>query len=509
MKHLLELLDATVQRWQDRPAFGDEHGPLTWHQVGLAVHSIGTAMTRHKVQRRPVALYLDHEVPCLLAMLSTLAAGSYYTVLDTAQPPERVRRITDQLEPALLVTDAAHRAAAEALGLNCPILDVADGLAQPPEPFVLQTLRAEAIDTDLAYVLFTSGSTGAPKGVAVQHRAVLAYSAWAAGTFGIDETTVFGNQTPFYFSMSVTDLYTSLRTGAQIQILPKRLFSFPVQLLDYLTTHGVNTLYWVPSALGGVVRWKALDYTALPPLRTVLFAGETMPTPYLNYWRAHYPTALFANLFGPTETTDICAYYIVDRDFADDEPLPIGCACDNCGLLVLTPDGKAAAPGEVGELCARGSFLAAGYYNMPDKTADRFCPNPLQPHYPETIYRTGDLVRYDEQGLLQYMGRADNQIKHMGYRIELGEIETAAFGQEGLQSCACVYDAPRDRLVLFFTAGRDLTEALRTRLAQRLPAYMQPAVYRRLKAMPQNQNGKIDRAVLREQCKEDENHAYH
>lgn len=509
MKHLLELLDATVQRWQDRPAFGDEHGTLTWHQVGLAVHSIGTAMTRHKVQRRPVALYLDHEVPCLLAMLSTLAAGGYYTVLDTAQPPERVRRITDQLEPALLVTDAAHRAAAEALGLNCPILDVADGLAQPPDPFVLQTLRAEAIDTDLAYVLFTSGSTGAPKGVAVQHRAVLAYSAWAAGTFGIDETTVFGNQTPFYFSMSVTDLYTSLRTGAQIQILPKRLFSFPVQLLDYLTTHGVNTLYWVPSALGGVVRWKALDYTALPPLRTVLFAGETMPTPYLNYWRAHYPTALFANLFGPTETTDICAYYIVDRDFADDEPLPIGRACDNCGLLVLTPDGKAAAPGEVGELCARGSFLAAGYYNMPDKTADRFCPNPLQPHYPETIYRTGDLVRYDEQGLLQYMGRADNQIKHMGYRIELGEIETAAFGQEGLQNCACVYDAPRDRLVLFFTAGRDLTEALRTRLAQRLPAYMQPAVYRRLKAMPQNQNGKIDRAVLREQCKEDENHAYH
>ena len=127
MKHLLELLDATVQRWQDRPAFGDEHGTLTWHQVGLAVHSIGTAMTRHKVQRRPVALYLDHEVPCLLAMLSTLAAGGYYTVLDTAQPPERVRRITDQLEPALLVTDAAHRAAAEALGLNCPILDVADG----------------------------------------------------------------------------------------------------------------------------------------------------------------------------------------------------------------------------------------------------------------------------------------------------------------------------------------------------------------------------------------------
>ena len=237
--------------------------------------------------------------------------------------------------------------------------------------------------------------------------------------------------------------------------------------------------------------------------RTILFAGETMPTPYLNYWQAHYPGALFANLFGPTETTDICAYYIVDRAFSDDEPLPIGRACDNCGLLVLTDDGRAAEHGAVGELCVRGSFLAAGYYNMPDKTAERFCPNPLQPHYPEIIYRTGDLVRYDENGLLQYMGRADNQIKHMGYRIELGEIETAAFGQEGLQSCACIYDAPKDRLVLFFTGRKGLEEDLRVRLAGRLPAYMQPTAYRRLQAMPQNQNGKIDRAALRALCKED------
>ena len=333
MKHILQLLDHTVRRWGSRPAFGDEHRTLTWNEVEDAVQRIGTALAGYGVQRRPVAIYLDHEVPCLLAMLGTLAAGGFYTVLDTAQPPDRVRRITSQLSPALLVTDGAHRDAADALGLACPVVDLDEALATAPDGFLLQTLREQAIDTDLAYVLFTSGSTGTPKGVAIQHRAVLAYSAWSAGAFGIDETTVFGNQTPFYFSMSVTDIYTALRTGARVQVIPKRLFSFPVQLLDYLTTQEVNTLYWVPSALGGVVRWKALDYTALPPLRTILFAGETMPTPYLNYWRAHYPAALFANLFGPTETTDICSYYIVDRDFADDEPLPIGRACDNCGIL--------------------------------------------------------------------------------------------------------------------------------------------------------------------------------
>ena len=233
MKHILQLLDHTVRRWGSRPAFGDEHRTLTWNEVEDAVQRIGTALAGYGVQRRPVAIYLDHEVPCLLAMLGTLAAGGFYTVLDTAQPPDRVRRITGQLSPALLVTDGAHRDAADALGLACPVVDLDKALATAPDGFLLQTLREQAIDTDLAYVLFTSGSTGTPKGVAIQHRAVLTYSAWSAGAFGIDETTVFGNQTPFYFSMSVTDIYTALRTGARVQVIPKRLFSFQVQLLDY------------------------------------------------------------------------------------------------------------------------------------------------------------------------------------------------------------------------------------------------------------------------------------
>ncbi len=498
MKHILQLLDASAARWPDRPAYCDERRAYTWVQTQRAVEAIGAGLARLGLQGRPAALYLDHEAPCIHAMLGVLAAGGFYAVLDTAQPPERVRRITEQLHPAVLLTDEAHRAAAGALADGAAILTYEALTAQTPDgqgKALLQAIRAQAIDTDLAYLLFTSGSTGAPKGVAVQHRAVLAYSEWAAGAFGFDETTVLGNQTPFYFSMSVTDIYAALRTGASVQILPRRLFSFPVQLLDYLTQKGVNTLYWVPSALGIIANWKALDYTAPPPLRAILFAGEVMPTAKLNYWRAHYPGALFANLYGPTETTDICAYYIVDRDFADDEPLPIGRACSNCGLLILK-DGRAAAPGETGELCARGSFLAAGYYAMPDKTAERFVPNPLQPHYPEIIYRTGDLVRWNDRGELLYAGRMDHQIKHRGYRIELGEIETAAYGQPKLEGCACLYDPQRDRLVLIYQAGRDLTEALRERLAARLPAYMQPSVYHRVRQLPQNANGKVDRAAL-------------
>ena len=497
MHHILELLDRTASALPRASGFCDETVSFTWNQTALAVHAVGTALDAlpGHVLHRPVAIYMERGAAALHAMLGVLAAGGFYTVLDTAQPPERVRAILDQLEPAALLTDAAHGEAAKALAGETPVLGYETAAAEEPDEPRLAALRRAVIDTDLAYVLFTSGSTGLPKGVAVTHRNVLAYSEWVVSTFGFSPDTVLGNQTPFYFSMSVTDLYGALRSGACLQVLPKRLFSFPVQLLEYLCARRVNTLYWVPSALGIVANWKALDYTAAPPLDTILFAGEVMPTARLNYWRAHYPKARFANLYGPTETTDICAWYEVDRDFRDDESLPIGRACDNCGLLVLCGD-RAALPGEAGELCVRGSFVAAGYYRQPDKTAQRFVPNPIQTACPETIYRTGDLVRTNDRGELVYCGRLDNQIKHMGYRIEPGEIETAAFGQDKLEDCACVYDAARDKLVLFFQAKKDVTEELRARLAGRLPAYMQPAEYRRLRQMPHNPNGKVDRKAL-------------
>jgi acyl-coenzyme A synthetase/AMP-(fatty) acid ligase len=342
-----------------------------------------------------------------------------------------------------------------------------------------------------------------PKGAVLSHRNVLAYSKWAVDTFGIDSDTVFGNQTPFYFSMSVTDIYSTLRAGATLVIIPKSHFTFPINLIKFLNEYHINTIYWVPSAMAIVSSFKLFEYVKPEYLRTVLFAGEVMPTKHLNYWRNNLGKDLvYANLFGPTETTDICTYYVVDRDFADDESLPIGKHCDNCNVFILNEKGELAGKGEEGELYARGSFLSAGYYNNPEKTAEAFVQNPLNKAYPETVYKTGDLVKEGERGEILYICRKDYQIKHMGYRIELGEIETAVSAVEGIQECACVYDEKNDKIVLFYTAKRLKQDKLAEELAKKLNAYLMPNVYNKLPVMPHNQNGKIDRKYLKSQIGE-------
>lgn len=421
MKNILEYLEHSVGRRPEKTACADTDTSMTWRQLREASARIGSLLLKHRLTHRPVAVYMEKTPACLAAMLGTVYGGDFYTVIDTKMPWDRIRKIFSVLKPAAIITDRDHEETVrEALAYerkdSPKILLYEKAMYVPEDREGLAKIRRKAVDTDLVYTLFTSGSTGMPKGVAVSHRNVMAYAEWVKTTFDINEATVFGSQTPFYFSMSVLDIYTTLAAGAELQILPKQLFAFSVRLLEYMNSRKVNTIYWVPTALSIVANWKVLDYVSLPYMEKVLFAGEVMPVKQLNYWRRKMPELLYANLYGPTEVTDICAYYIVDRDFADSETLPIGRACDNCDLIILREDGTEAAPGEIGELCVRGSFVAGGYYGDPDKTDAAFIQNPLNPWYPEKIYKTGDLVRYNDRGELLYLGRRDFQIKHMGYR---------------------------------------------------------------------------------------------
>jgi len=360
----------------------------------------------------------------------------------------------------------------------------------------LESLADRISNMDILYVLFTSGSTGIPKGVTIGQRSVMDYTEWVAETFQVDEHAVLGNQAPFYFDNSVLDIYQMIRNGATLHIIPRRLFSFPLRLLEYVRDHGINMVFWVPSVLCAVANFDVLDECDISCLKKVLFAGEVMPNKQLNQWRRRLPEALFANLYGPTEITVDCTYYLVDREFPDVDPLPIGIPCRNSSVLVLDDQDCLVEGGAQGELCVRGSSLAYGYYNDPARTAASFVQNPLNLDYPELIYRTGDLVHYNERGELMYDGRKDFQVKHMGHRIELGEIETVVSSLDEVEGNSCFYDGKEGQIVLCY-AGRMEEGELRRKLQALVPDYMVPRQCHRLDSLPLNQNGKIDRVRLK------------
>ncbi len=500
IRNVLEYIEHSAREYPSNPAFRDDKTQVTYSELLQQTRRLGYQIAKKiSGMRNPIAVFMDKSVECLISFFGIAASGNFYVCMDTQMAPERIRKILNSLQPAAVLGKSIQN---EKLFSDYLVLDyeelLAAGTEEGKQQECLKNIRRNMIDADPLYILYTSGSTGIPKGSVISHRSVIDYAEWVSRIFQFDEKTVFGSQTPFYFSMSVLDIFTTIRNGAALQIIPKKLFSFPVKLLEYMKETHVNAIYWVPSALSIVADWQAWDYVALPQLHTVLFAGEVMPTRQLNVWRSHLPEARYANLFGPTEITDIGLYYILDREFSDEEPIPIGVPCENIDAFAVTEEGKLIGKGETGELYFRGSFVGCGYYNNPEKTQEVFIQNPLQSSYPDPVYRTGDLVRLNERGEYLYQGRKDFQIKHMGYRIELGEIEHAAGSFQKLERAACIYHTGKDKIILIYqgTAGK---EEIMAYLKDLLPAYMMPEVMVQVPAMPLNANGKIDRKRLQEQ----------
>ncbi|ABR33273.1 amino acid adenylation domain-containing protein [Clostridium beijerinckii] len=498
-KSILSYLERSENKFPNKVAFSDGKYELTYHELVEEAKSIGSFLIENIGMRKAVVVYMEKGSRNISAFMGAAYAGCFYVPLDAQMPVERINIILDTLKPAAIIYDDKTEKYLSLIETDCIKVLYDEIHMLPKNEEKLVTARRQMIDTDPLYVLFTSGSTGIPKGVIVCHRSVIDYADWVVKTFELNENTTFGNQTPFYFSMSVLDIFATIRSGATLYIIPKMLFSFPVKLLEFLKEKEVNTIYWVPSALSIVANLGALDVIKLPDLKKILFAGETMPTKQLNIWRRHVPDAVYANLFGPTEITDIGIYYIVDREFNDDEPIPIGVTCDNVDALVVDEDGQLIEEcGKVGELLIRGSFLACGYYNNPEKTREAFIQNPLNKSYPETVYCTGDLVYWNENRELVYVSRKDFQIKHMGNRIELGEIENAMSALEGVDMCCCLYNKESDQIVAVYSGSLE-TKKLSQNLKKKLPRYMLPNVCYNRSSMPLNMNGKIDRKKLIEE----------
>ena len=494
--HVLDYLYNIVDIKQDKIAYTDGTKGLTFREVYNVTQAIGSFLAKSEIYRKPVVVFMQKSAMEIATFFGVIAGGCYYVPLDEEMPGDRIKLILEKVNSPLMICDESTVEKAEQLKTEgqAVILYEEISKAQVNEK-ALRDIYDKTIDTDPIYIVFTSGSTGIPKGVVACHRSVIDYIEQLSEVLQFNENTIFGNQAPLYFDACLKELFPTLKFGATDYLIPKRLFSFPVRLIEYLNEHEINTICWVASALSIVSTFNTFEEITPAFLQTIAFGSEVFPANHLRSWQDVLPKATFFNLYGPTECTGMSCFYKVDHLYNEDESVPIGRPFDNTEIILLTDDNKVAEHGESGEICIRGTAVTMGYFADEERTESVFVQNPLNTLYPEIIYRTGDIGKKNENGQLVYISRKDFQIKHMGHRIELGEIEVNVDRVEGVQMAACIYDKMQSNILLCYTGSIKEIE-LEKILKEKLPRYMLPRKVIRLARMPFTGNGKIDRVTL-------------
>lgn len=453
----------------------------------------------------------------IVAMQAAMKAGCAYVPLDTESPAPRLARIVASAEPALILAVPASSARLDSLAEEISLPPVWSLSEEPVAGECVQSERARG-EWDIegsrpvprigpehpAHLLFTSGSTGQPKGVVVTHRSVVASASWGIREFETRAADRISCHAPLHFDQSTFDLYTAFAAGAELHLVPPELNLNPRKLAALIRDERLTRWASVPSVLVYLAKFDAVEQDDFPALERLLWGGEVLPTPILAHWMRRLPHVCFTNTYGPTETTITSSYYHVPGIPEDETvPVPIGRACKGEELLVLDEEMQRSPVEEAGDLYISGVGLSPGYWRDEEKTSAAFVPDPRRPDSGERLYRTGDLARVDRDGLFHFLGRSDSQIKSRGYRIELGEIEAALGAVPEVRACAVVgIEAGFEgtSICAAYCADQGVEPAaLRRELARTLPSYMLPSRWLELDALPQNQNGKIDRRALREQ----------
>lgn len=456
-----------------------------------------------------VCLSANKSPATFACMLACLKVGAPYSLLDPDAPAERLGRIVATLRPKLVAGEAdfLHEASSATAELAVPSVELGtltvEGALEGHDDSNLPHSRAVPGSTP-AYVMFTSGSTGFPKGAVMSHANVLALAEWSRETYAFTPNDVLTNVNPLSFDNSVFDFYSALLTGATLVPFSKDEVRDPGRLVEKAENSGCTSWFSVPSLLLFLQAMKAADGTRLRSVRRFIFGGEGYPKGKLkSLFDAYSSTSRLFNVYGPTECTCICSSYAISAvDFEDLDGLPpLGAIADNFGFLILD-DSSPVPAGEPGELCLLGPNVGMGYFNDPQRTAASFVQNPLNRHFRELMYRTGDLVRMNlADGKLHILGRKDRQVKHMGYRIELEEIEAALHRLDYVAEGAALHGraGSRSRLVAVVASrGAVSDETLRADLRRILPEYMIPSELHRVDALPKNLNGKVDARALAE-----------
>ncbi len=507
----MALLDDHVARHArlrpDAPAVTDGSDGLSYRELDAAAARVARRLRAQGVGHGHMVLVcMKRSVWTLAAIVGTLRAGAVYVPLEVRTPPARRRQLVQDCRPTAALCDpktAGQLAADEdlvRLGAAVLVVDgsAGDGVQGGDAP------AAEAPDRspdDLACVLYTSGSTGRPKGVMLSHRNVHAYATWAVERIGITREDRVLSTAPFYFDMSLFDLFCALCAGGCVCIASERVLLFPKLLLGFAEAQGVTVWKGVSSLLRYLSMTGALAPDRLPTMRVVLFGGESLPAKVLRDWMTTFPGKTFYNFFGPTEATGASLYHRVLRAPASaDETIPIGIPRENTALYLLDEHRQPVAPGEVGEIAVSGVCISHGYLADPERTARVFADDPWQPG--QRMYLTGDLARRLEDGTHVFVGRRDTQVKVMGYRLELGDIEQALTAIDGVAEAGVLVSEPGlggvEELVAYVVLVGDKSAAqVRAELKGSLPFYMLPRHVHPIDRLPRSERGKIHRQALR------------
>ena len=407
MRNVLEYLEAAYLKAPEKTAYASETDSLTFRQVYMQARSVGTVLLKDGLYKKPVVVFMEKSPQTITAFLGVVYAGCYYVPVDEEMPSYRMELIFKTLSPQAVICDKATTDRLYKMGYQGQVYLYEQISATPQDTKALSAVREKSIDTDALYIVFTSGSTGIPKGVVACHRSVIDYIENLSAVLQVSEDTVFGNQAPLYVDACLKEIYPTLKFAATAYLIPKQLFMFPVKLVEFINAHQINTICWVVPALTMISGLGAFEKAVPSSLKTIAFGSEVFPARQLALWRKYVPNARYINLYGPTEATGMSCYYVVDREFKEDEVIPIGRPFPNTGILLLNEDGKEVTQGEKGEICIRGTAVTMGYYRQPEKTAGSFVQNPLNKDYPEIIYKTGDLGYYNDRGELMFASRKD------------------------------------------------------------------------------------------------------
>src|SRR5437870_416106 len=503
---------------------------LTYEQLEKRTNQLARVLKDWGCQRGDrVCLLMPRSPSAIVAILGILKADCIYVPLDLASPAPRLTHMIASAEPRCIL----------AMGPAASLLDGLWAAAGPPRSIDVGWMGSERVagrhftpdfsreecdgyapkpldylngPHDTAYILFTSGSTGIPKGVPITHSNVAHFVRWATGYFAIGPSDRVSGHPPLHFDLSVFDIFGAFAAGAQLHLVAPDLNLLPNRLAHFISVSELTQWFSVPSLLTYMAKFDVVPVNGFPALKRLLWCGEVLPTPVLLYWMKRLPSVSFTNLYGPTEATIASAYYTVPKCPDDPSaPIPIGTACEGEELLVLDERREPVKPGDTGDLYIRGVGLSPGYWRDPEKTRAAFLPNPNSQDPGDRLYRTGDLAKIGADGLVYFLGRADSQIKSRGYRIELGEIETALNAMDFIQECAVVAiptDGFEGTVICCAYVPRpalSVTPAgVRKELARVLPSPMLPSRWMAFERLPRNANGKFDRRQLQEAFANDE-----